>query len=166
MAANEHKNLLDGNRHFPMGYEVADNNTVLGKANGINYSDKTGNLVWHYPLETFILIDEGVLTTGVGNDYIRIPYDFYVTKIRASLFTAGSGITSVDVLENGTSILSTSLTIDAGEKTSTTAATPVVISDYDLKNDNEITIDVTTSGGDRETARDLKVYLIGYRLIS
>ena len=34
MAANEHKNLSDVNRHNPKGFEVATNNTVLSKTVG------------------------------------------------------------------------------------------------------------------------------------
>ena len=31
MAANEHKNLTDVNRHNPKGFETANNDTVLSK---------------------------------------------------------------------------------------------------------------------------------------
>ena len=44
MASNEHKNLLDSNRHNPLGTERADNNSYLGKLNGTTYDDKTGTL--------------------------------------------------------------------------------------------------------------------------
>ena len=164
MASNEHKNLLDANRHFPMGYESADNNMVIGKKSGITYSDKTGNYGWVYPLQTFILRLDGALSTTTGFDYIRIPYDFRLTAVRASVGIAGAIPTTVDIKESGVSILSTLLTIDAAEKTSTTAATPVVISDYELADDNEITVDVTA--GEEEPPRNLKVYLIGYRKVS
>jgi hypothetical protein len=56
------------------------------------------------------------------------------------------------------SILSTKLTIDASEKTSLTALTPAVISDPDLADDAEITIDIDVSG---TNAKGLKVILIG-----
>ena len=160
MAANEHRNLLDGNRHYPLGYESAPNNSYLGKDSGVSYSDKSGLMSWNYMLETFVLSSDTV-TTGVFN-YIRIPYKFYVTQIRASLFTAG-GIITVDVLENGSTILSTPLTIDAGEKTSKTAATPVVISDYELSDDSEITANITGIG-EGESATKIKLYLTGYRM--
>ena len=52
------------------------------------------------------------------------------------------------------------MTIDAGELTSTTAATPAVISDYDFADDASITFDVTAVEG--TPPRELKVYLIGY----
>ena len=168
MASNEHKNLLDANRHFPMGYESADNNMVIGKKSGITYSDKTGNYGWVYPLQTFILRKDGSFEMGGTTssvDYLRMPYDFRLTEVRASVGTAGLVLLTVNIKESGATILSTNLTIDAEEKTSTTAATPVVISDYELGNDNEITIDVTLAEGEA-SPQNLKVYLIGYRKVS
>jgi len=164
MALNEHKNLSDTNRHFPKGYEAADNNTFLGKASGVTEGDKSGGLIWAYALETFIFRDKLSPTAVASNiAYMRMPYKFRLTDVRASVKVAGdTSVTTVDIKEDGVSILSTLLTIDANEKTSTTAATPVVISDYALADDAEITIDITTiSAG---TAADgLQVYLIGYR---
>jgi len=46
MAANEHKNLSDINRHNPLGFEVAINETVLTKGLGTNESGTDGNLLW------------------------------------------------------------------------------------------------------------------------
>lgn len=66
----------------------------------------------------------------------------------------------VDINEGGVSILSTKLSIDAGEKTSTTAATPAVISDATLADDAEITIDIDQVGSTVAGA-GLKVVLIG-----
>ena len=92
----------------------------------------------------------------------RMPYAFYVLEVRASVTTApvGSAI-QVDINEGGVSILSTEITIDATEKTSTTAATPAVVSDPDLADDAEITIDIDAVGSGTAGA-GLKVALIGY----
>lgn len=91
----------------------------------------------------------------------RMPYAFTLTAVRASLTTASSsGAITVDINEGGASILSTKLTIDAAEKTSTTAATAAVISDGALADDAEITIDIDAAGA---TATGLKVYLIGHQ---
>lgn len=107
------------------------------------------------------------LTTGTGKITFRIPYDFTLTDVRASLTTAGTGanLVTVDINANGTSILSTKLTLDATERTSTTAATPAVISTSSLADDDEITIDVDQidSGA---VAAGLKVYLIGTRAVN
>jgi hypothetical protein len=164
MASNEHKFLLDGNRHFPKGYENADNNSYLGKTSGLNQIDKSGNLAWSYQLETFVLRIDGAISTLVGLDNIRMPYDFYLTNVKASVSAASnSRLTTISILESGVSILSTPLTILAGEKTSNTATTPAVISDYQLGNDNEISANVTLSG-EGAAPISLKVYLTGYRM--
>jgi hypothetical protein len=99
------------------------------------------------------------ITTGTAKVTFRMPYAMTVTAVRASLTTASSsGIPTFDINEAGVSILSTKLTIDANEKTSTTAATPVVISDTALANDAEITIDVDVAG---TGAAGAKIYIIG-----
>jgi len=102
------------------------------------------------------------LTTGTAKTTFRMPYAFNLTAVRASLTTAGTGaaLVTVDINESGTTILSTKITIDATEKTSTTAATAPVISDSALADDAEITIDIDTidTGG---VSAGLKVYLIG-----
>jgi hypothetical protein len=103
-----------------------------------------------------------VLTTGTAKVTFRMPYAFTVTAVRASVTTAPTGaVLTVDINEAGVSILSTKLTIDATEKTSTTAAIPAVISDASLADDAEITIDIDTVGSTIAGA-GLKVTLIGY----
>lgn len=103
------------------------------------------------------------LATGTAKVTFRMPYAFTLTSVRASLTTAQSSgsIFTVDINEGGTSILSTKLTIDNTEKTSTTAATATVISDTALADDAEITIDIDQIGDG--TAKGLKVVLIGTR---
>lgn len=111
---------------------------------------------------TVALSDETTsITAGTAKATIRMPYAFTLTAVRASLTTASSsGVPTVDINENGSSILSTKLTIDASEKTSTTAATPAVISDASLADDAEITFDIDVAG---TGAKGLKVTLIGRR---
>ena len=92
---------------------------------------------------------------------MRMPFAMTLTGVRASVNTASSsGAPAVDINEEGASVLSTKLTIDAGEKTSLTAAAAAVISDPDLADDAEITIDIDTAG---TGAKGLKVWLIGNR---
>lgn len=101
------------------------------------------------------------ITTGTAKVTFRMPYAFTVTAVRASLSTASSsGLPTFDINESGTTILSTKLSIDANEKTSTTAATAAVISDTALADDAEITIDIDVAG---TGAKGAKVYLIGYK---
>jgi len=67
--------------------------------------------------------------------------------VKATVTTAPAGSALiVDINEGGTSVLSTQLSVDDGEKTSATAATPAVISDSALANDAEITIDIDQVG--------------------
>lgn len=87
------------------------------------------------------------ITTGTAKVTFRSPSTFVVTDIRASLTTeSSSGTPTFDIKENGTTILSTALTIDEGEKTSTTASTPLVISSPSIVDDAEITVDITDAG--------------------
>jgi hypothetical protein len=104
------------------------------------------------------------LTTGTAKITFRMPYAMTVTSVRASLTTAQtSGSTfTVDINEGGTSILSTKLTIDNTELTSTTAATAPVVSDSSLADDAQMTIDIDTIGDG--TAKGLKVTIIGTRV--
>lgn len=99
------------------------------------------------------------ITTGTAKVTFRMPYAFTLTSVKASLTTASSsGTPTFDINEDGATILSTKLTIDANEKTSATAATPAVISDTALAADAEITVDVDVAG---TGAAGAKIYLIG-----
>lgn len=102
------------------------------------------------------------LTTGTGKITFRMPYGMTLTEVRASLTTAqtSGSIVQVDINEGGTSILSTKITLDNGEKTSVTALTPPVLSDTSLADDSEITVDIDQLGDG--TAKGLKITLIGY----
>ena len=105
------------------------------------------------------------LTTGTKVTF-RLPFAFTVTEVRASLTTAGTGanLVTLDFEQNGTTILSTKITIDASELTSTTATTEPVISTSALSNDASIDCDVdqVDSGG---ASKGLKMYLIGYKTL-
>jgi len=98
---------------------------------------------------TIAISDEATpITAGTSKLTFRAPFAMTLTKIpRASLKTAStSGIPTVDINENGTSILSTKLTIDANEKTSTTAANAAVLSDTSIADDAELTFDIDVAG--------------------
>lgn len=103
------------------------------------------------------------LSAGTAKTTFRMPHAMTVTGVRASLTTtqASGNIFTVDINEAVTSILSTKLTIDNAETTSTTAATPAVISDATLADDASITVDIDQIGDG--TAKGLKVVLIGTR---
>lgn len=93
----------------------------------------------------------------------RMPYALTLSEVRASVAAAPAGSAiQVDINEGGSSILSTEITIDAGDKTSEDATTPPVISDSLLADNSEITIDIDAVGSSTAGA-GLKIYLIGAR---
>ena len=143
----------------PARLGVGTNGHVLVAASG-----ETTGLIWQGPAEVIgiaVSDEETALTTGNAKVTFRMPFAMTLTAVRASLTTAStSGLPTFDINEGGTTILSTKLTIDANEKTSTTAATPAVISDSALADDAEITIDIDVAG---TGAKGAKVYLIGRR---
>lgn len=87
------------------------------------------------------------LTAGTDRAYVRAPKAFTLTEVRASLLTASSsGHVTVGINVNGASILYPDITIDQGEKTSESAATPAIITDDEIADDDEITIDIIGAG--------------------
>ena len=146
---------------------------VISEVSGMSYVTKrvTGANVKTFaqsglPTEVQVAASDETtaLTTGTAKVTFRMPYAMTVTAVRASLSTAqaSGSIFTVDINDGGTTILSTKLTIDNTEKTSTTAATPAVVSDTALADDAEITIDIDQIGNG--TAKGLKVTIIGTRV--
>ena len=152
------------------GYELDElhNVSIAGEANNDVLTYESATSLWknkRLPTEIQLAASDETtaLTTGTAKVTFRMPYAMTVTAVRASLTTAqaSGSIFTVDINEGGTSILSTKLTIDNTEKTSTTAATPAVISDSALADDAEITIDIDQIGNG--TATGLKITIIGTR---
>ena len=107
--------------------------------------------IWGSDLETLsvALSDEYTpLTTGTAKVTLRIPFGMKMTQIpRASVTTASnSGIPTVNIRANGTTIFTTKLTIDVNEKTSVTAAVPAVLSTTTLADDTELAFDIDVAG--------------------
>lgn len=102
------------------------------------------------------------IVAGVTQVTFRMPYDFSLLSVRASLTDAQDtgDIITVDVNAGGISILDTLVTISNGEKTSKTAAIQPTLVNTTLVDDTEITVDVVQVGDG--TAKGLKITLIGY----
>jgi len=101
------------------------------------------------------------LTTGTGKLTYRFPYAFTLLSVVGCLTTvSSSGLVTVNIKINGTTIFSTQLTFDASEDTTITAATPAVINAPSIPADGKMTVDIVTAG---TGAAGLKVTLIGYR---
>ncbi len=153
-----------------------DDSEVDAAASATNYTPASSDVQGHLsgidtalgaianPTESLIIAasdETSDLTTGTAKTTFRMPYAFTLTAVRASVTTAPTGsVLTVDINEGGATILSTKITIDATEKTSTTAATAPVISDSALADDAEMTIDIDTIGSTVAGA-GLKVSLIG-----
>ena len=103
--------------------------------------------------------ETGDLTAGTNVVTFRAPRALTVTEVRASLTTAStSGGVTFDINMNGATMLSTKLTIDQDEKTSTTAAVSAVVSTPDMADDVEITVDIDAPG---TGAAGAKITIIG-----
>lgn len=101
------------------------------------------------------------LTPGTAKATFRMPHAMTLSEVRASTTTAPVGSALIiDINKNGASILSTKLSIDAGEKTSVAAAVPAVIADPALGDDDEITVDIDQVGATVPGA-GLKIWLLG-----
>lgn len=143
-----------------------DFQTLAAATDGDVLQRSGGALVWAPPVDTSDLVLQlalsdltTALTTGTSNAYVRAPRAFTITAVRASLLTvSSSGTVTVDINVNGSTILSTKLTIDASEKTSVTAATPAVVSSASVSDDDEITFDIDAAG---TGAKGLIVTVIG-----
>jgi len=161
----------DGTKWIAQGTAVL---AVAGTSGDLQTNNGSGNLgavspatyaaVAQAKSETLVIAvsdETSNLTTGAAKVTFRMPWAMTLSAVRASLSTAStSGNPAIDVNEGGVSIFSTGLTIDANEKTSTTAATAAVISDLNLADDAEITIDIDAAG---TNAKGLKVAFIGTR---
>jgi hypothetical protein len=129
----------------------------------INNTSILGSGNYNTPFELVVAASDETtaLTTGTAKITFRMPRAVKLTAVRASLTTAqaSGSIFTVDINESGVSILSTKITINNTDKTSTSATIQPVISNVDVGDDSEMTIDIDQIGNG--TAKGLKVYLIG-----
>jgi hypothetical protein len=98
MAANEHKNLTDINRHNPKGFETAINETTLVKGAGSSPTGTDGNLIWqskslmgvtNYKMQGFTT--SGITNYAHGEDVndTKSPYEM-VVDYGSSTVSSGS----------------------------------------------------------------------------
>lgn len=102
------------------------------------------------------------ISTGTAKVTFHMPYAFALTKVKAGLSTASSsGAPAFDLNDDGVSVFSTTVTVDANETFSDTAATPSVLtaSPVTVASGSVMTIDIDTAG---TGAKGAKLYLIGY----
>lgn len=121
-------------------------------SNAINVSvadSKAVSAAGRYSYIEYRILDKDTshtVDTGVGGEF-RVPTAMTISDVGAYFDTAGVGsVTTVDINEGGTSILSTKITVDDGEKTSVTADAAPVISDGSIAADAILTFDVDGIG--------------------
>lgn len=91
--------------------------------------------------------------------YYRMPWAATLTAVKANRNgTNTNGAVTIDVNEGGTSVLSTEITIDVGESSSLTAATPAVISDNAIANDALLTFDIDSANTSDEGPLTVTLY--------
>lgn len=144
--------------------------TGLGDDDHTQYHNNTRGDA-RYPVRTALPVElhyaigdeTTVITTGDAKLTVRAPFAFTLTAVRFSLATASSsGLPTFDLNESGVTVFSTKVTIDANERTSTTAATPAVISDPAIADDAELVVDFDVAG---TGAKGVKMTLLGTRSI-
>ena len=155
------------NNHVPTINKAANGFTTLAF---YTYDDGTDRILGFNTIPSIpimvALSDETTTlnqtSTTVPIFTFRMPNDFTLTDVRASLGNASNSgpVTIGNIKDDTIDILSTSLTIDVNEKTSTTAATPAVIANSAIADDSEITVFLTTKGAN---AAGLKLTMIGYQ---
>ena len=127
--------LVDSNQNVTNGYVTP------------NYLDSVITSIDTLTIPFYLSGIGSDLTVGTFKDFYSFSYAVTIVKVRAFVNTAptGSGITC-DVNEDGTTILSTKITIDATEDDSDDAATPPVISDSSIAAYAKLSVDVDAIG--------------------
>lgn len=145
-ALNSREYTIDGD-----GAESVEGNTT-------QKITQPGDVVWYVSTgaawfkvseanSTYIIIqlvaNDGVLAVGTGLGLIPIPWGKRLVAVHAEVATAGlTGLTTIDINKNGTTMLSTKITLDSGEEGSDTASTPAVISVSEVAENDVLTFDV------------------------
>lgn len=137
---------------------------ISGGGTGANNAASARTLLGiSYPYDLVVACSDETTNLSTGTNVVRFiaPTTFTLNEVIGSVNTASSsGVVQVDVTKNGVSIFSTQLTIDQGETTSLTAATPpavgpsgAVISRGDL-----LAVEIVAAG---TGADGLKLYFVG-----
>lgn len=101
------------------------------------------------------------LEIGTNKAVFFAPYDMTITEIFAGLGTVCTGAAFiVDINVNGSTILSTKITIDVSENTSLTAGTLPVVSSTSISKGDKITLDIDQIGS-TIAGQGLSVYIKG-----
>lgn len=109
------------------------------------------------------------IAAGAAKATFHMPFAMTLTDVIVGVTTAPVGSTATfDLNDDGTSVFATVISIDAGEKTSATAATPFVFagspipSSVSIAANSLMTVDIDQIGASTAGAGP-KIYLIGTR---
>ncbi len=156
---------VNSNSATTWNYQGTDIKALTGNYSSVYTTVNSNSATWR--LEDFIVScsDESTnLTTTTSAVTFRVPFGMYLNSVRASVNVAPIGSTIVvDVKQSGSSIFSTKLSIDANEETSTTAATPAVISNPNLTDDSKVVVSIDQVGS-ATSGKGLKLTFKGYRV--
>lgn len=113
---------------------------------------------------TFVCSDEDTAIDSTGQKFEWVaPFDLVLTgapRPRACVNSADTSALTIDIEDDGVSVLSTGITIDAGETSSEDAGTPPVLSSTTIAKGSVVTVDLDSDGDG--TATGLKVTLFYY----
>ena len=133
---------------------IAETNTGTGTARAITPDGLAGSVHGERVIQMVVVDFATALTTGDGKFYFHVPSTlngFNIVDVHAEVITAPAGSTIIIDLYNVTGtgdILSTNLTIDAGETGSDTAAAAAVIDTGEdvLQTNDVIRVDIDQIG--------------------
>lgn len=98
-------------------------------------------------IEVMIFDPETDVATGTKKAFVHIPFAGTLLSVHAQIDTvSSSGDPSFNIKKNGDEILSTTISIDAGDHGSHEATTPPVISDDAVAENDVYTYDVDGAG--------------------
>jgi len=147
-------NVVDDNREnvFIFGDDITasiDNSVVVKNLviSGNTYGSP-------YDFNAVIGDETTAITTGTAKLSFRMPRDMQLEKLKVSLTTTGSTTTRIDVNLNGTTLLSSPISLASGVFVNSTTS----IATSNIAEDDLITVDIDAAGAE---AKGCKVYLIG-----
>lgn len=141
---------------------LADGHTLFwDQSNGVFFPAPSGLIAPTEFLEIALSDEVTAITTGDGKASWFFGYDFTITEIYIGLGSAvsSSGAVTVDVNKNGSTILSTKPSIDAGERTSLTGTAAVMSAATSTKGDY-FSADIDAAG---TGAKGLKLIVVGHK---
>lgn len=120
----------------------ADISSIADKRAWVNSDAGGGSVIRYLQIRVTDSQANNAIATTIGGD-VESPITGTINEVVAYLDTAGTtGTQTIDINKNGTTILSTKITIDTTEKSSRTAATPSVLSVTSVTVGDIFTIDV------------------------